>query len=52
MRCGRHVRFVSPVVRSITRTARLRDATTSVLLSGLTAKHVIGSESCKMQHKE
>lgn len=41
-----HVRRHSPVVMSHTLTARLREAATTVLLLGLTARLVMGSVSC------
>jgi len=45
--CTLHERFSCPVCKSYTRSIRLRDAATRVLQSGLTAKAVMGSESCK-----
>jgi hypothetical protein len=42
-----HVRLQSPLAHSHSRTDRLRLAATRVLQSGLTARAVMGSESCQ-----
>jgi hypothetical protein len=47
-----HVRRHSPVVMSHTLTARLREAATTVLLLGLTARLVMGSVSCGPVQKQ